>query len=115
MSKRVINSMGLGGVQTCDLVVDSTGTAVDCSLWSNFFSGACWNPLAPCATLASVPGQAATVDSSLSQLGTVVSSIVETDPTGASDSCTAATGLSCTLWMLGAAAVALLLIFGGRK
>jgi len=113
--KRVINSMGLSGIQTCDLVVDSTGAAVDCSLWSNFFSGACWNPLAPCASAGSTPGQAATVDPSLSQLGPVVSSVVETDPSGSSDYCTAATGLSCTLWMLGAAALALFLIFGGRR
>lgn len=115
MSKRVINSMGLAGIQTCDLVVDSTGTAVDCSLWSNFFSGACWNPLAPCAATGSVADQPAVVDPSLSQLGPVVSSVVESSPPGSGDYCSAATGISCTLWMLGGVGLVLAFIFlGGR-
>jgi hypothetical protein len=117
MKKRVINSMGFAGIQTCDMVVDSTGTAVDCSLWSNFFSGACWNPLAPCAAIGAVSGQAATVDQSLSQLGPVVASVVESTPPGSPsvDFCSAATGISCTIWLIGGAALAAFFIFGGRR
>jgi len=111
----LINSMGVSGIQTCDLVVDSGGTAVDCSLLSNFFTGACWNPLAPCASAGSVPGQAATVDSSLSQLGPVLSTVVESAPPGSGDYCSTATGVSCTWWLIGAAVLTALFIFGGKR
>jgi len=110
----VINSMGLAGIQTCDLVVDSAGTAVDCSLWSNFFTGACWNPLAPCAAGGSAPGAAAPSDPSLSQLGPVISSVVESAPPGSVDYCTTATGVSCTVWLVGAA-LAAFVFFGGKR
>jgi hypothetical protein len=113
---RAFNSMGLAGVQTCDMVVDSSGTAVDCSSIWNFFHGACWNPLAPCAASGAVSGQPSVIDPSLSQLGPL-SSVLESAPPGSEgiDYCSSATGISCTWWLVGLAAAAALFIFGGKR
>lgn len=77
----LVSSRGIGGIETCDIVVDGSGNAVDCSSWGNFFNSACWNPLAPCASTNSTVGQPATVDNSLSQLGGTVASVVEGNAT----------------------------------
>jgi hypothetical protein len=68
---------GLGGFNTCDMVVDGNGNGVDCSSWSNIFSLACWNPLSPCAADGCVDGQPCTVDCSKSQLGTIGCNLAE--------------------------------------
>jgi hypothetical protein len=94
----IVNS-GLGGIITCDVVVDSNGNAVDCSSLGNFFNGACWNPLAPCASSNSTLGQPAQTDNSLSQLGPVVAGLVETP------------GATSTYFLIGVAIIAAILIF----
>ena len=93
----------LGGIVTCDMVVNSSGNAVDCSKWSNLFNGACWNPLSPCAAAGSVDGQPTQADMSQSQLGTVVASVTESQP--GQDACSPVIGISCTVLALGAAAM----------
>ena len=32
----LVSSRGIGGIETCDLVVDGSGNAVDCSSWEIF-------------------------------------------------------------------------------
>jgi len=97
---------GLRGIQTCDVVVDGNGNAVDCSLWSNFFHLACWNPAAPCAATGATDGQPATIDCSKSQLGTVGCDLLEQQGSGAGGSSIPWTMIALT----GAAVIAGLLI-----
>lgn len=102
----IVSANGLGGIVTCDLVVDSTGIAVDCSQWSSLFNGACWNPLAPCAQQNSTPGQPATVDNSLSQLGPVGAWFLETDPNGGNTFL----GIGSTIWLIAGIGLVTLLV-----
>jgi hypothetical protein len=95
----MIVDSGLGGIITCDTVVDSDGNAVDCSAFSGLFNSACWTPIAPCAAAGSVVGQPATVDNSLSQLGPVVAGLIETP------------GATSTYILIGVAIIAAILIF----
>lgn len=74
---------GIGGIQTCDMVVDGNGNAVDCSSVLNLFNSSCWNPLAPCAASGAVDGQPTTIDCSKSQLGTVGCTVLEQQGAGA--------------------------------
>ena len=92
---------GLGGVQTCDVVLDGNGNAVDCSQWSNLFTLACWNPMAPCAATGSTTGAPATVDCSQSQLGTFLCELFEA-PAGSQVS---PLGIPLSMWALGIAGV----------
>ena len=103
---------GLGGIVTCDMVVDGSGNAVDCSLWSNIFNTACWNPVSPCAAAGSVDGQPAVVDNSLSQLGATAAGAIEGTP---GQSTVDYLG-SPAVWMaLAFVGVAALYIFGGKR
>lgn len=101
---------GLRGIQTCDMVVDGNGNAVDCSSFLNILNASCWNPLAPCAASGAVDGQPTTIDCSKSQLGTVGCAVTEQQASGA--------GGSSVPWgaiMLGIAAVGALLVWDAFK
>lgn len=89
----MIANSGMSGIQTCDVVVDGNNNAVDCSLWSNFFHAACWNPLAPCAATGSTNGEPASIDNSLSQLGPVGGAVLEGN--------SSFLGIGLTTWVLG--------------
>lgn len=86
LPSRLAGLRGLRGIQTCDMVVDGNGNAVDCSSVLNIFNSACWNPLAPCAAAGAVDGQPTTIDCSKSQLGTVGCTVLEQQGAGAGGS-----------------------------
>lgn len=109
----IVSSKGLRGINTCDMVVDGNGTAVDCSLWSNILTLACWNPISPCASSGSVAGSPTTVDNSLSQLGTTAASIVEGG--GAAGGGMDFLGVSITTWLMVGVGVGALVLFTGRR
>lgn len=103
---------GMGGIQTCDMVVDGNGIAVDCgSVW-NILHSACWNPLAPCAATGAVDGQPTTIDCSKSQLGTVGCTALEQQGTGAGGN---GLGFITTPILIGAAIIGGLLLFDALK
>lgn len=110
----IVSSKGLRGINTCDMVVDGNGNAIDCSSIWNLTTLACWNPISPCAASGSVAGSPATIDNSLSQLGPIAAGILEGGGAGSGDTNNFMGFSYTTLLMIGVGVGALVLLTGRR-